>query len=363
MSVQTLPVEQFISLVTRPACQAGSSVGAVPIVDVRSPAEYHHAHVPGAHHLPLFTDEERAIVGTIYHHQGRQAAIRAGLDFFGPRMRRITEQAEAILKKYHPDQQSVCLYCWRGGMRSKAIAWLLDLMGYSVYLLQGGYKAFRNAVLQSFTLPLPIMLIGGYTGSGKTRMLQKLREQGIRVIQLEDLAHHRGSAFGDLGMPLQPTQEMFENLLAMEIFRLLQRSDIRETGIWMEDESQRIGDLVIPPALWQQMRKAPLYFLEVPFEQRLQQIVTEYGIYDRGLLEAAILRISKRLGGAATKQALDYLHARQIQACFEILLHYYDKLYLKSLHQREPSVPVHHISVENASEQHIITCLKQASIS
>ncbi|SFV31647.1 tRNA 2-selenouridine(34) synthase MnmH [Thermoflavifilum thermophilum] len=354
MPIHTISVEEFLQWV---------AAGHLPVIDVRSPAEFNHAHVPGAHHLPLFSDEQRAIVGTIYHREGKQAAIRAGLDFFGPKMRNITEQAESILKKYHPDQQSVCLYCWRGGMRSKAIAWLLDLMGYSVYLLQGGYKAFRNAVLQGFSRPLPIRLMGGYTGSGKTRMLHKLREQGIPVISLEDLAHHRGSAFGDLGMPLQPTQEMFENLLATEIFRLLQHPGIRETGIWMEDESQRIGDLVIPPALWQQMRKAPLYFLEVPFEQRLQQIVAEYGIYDRGLIEAAILRISKRLGGAATQQALDYLHARQIKACFEILLHYYDKLYLKSLHQRDPSVPVHPIPVENASEQHIIACLKQAGVS
>ncbi|WP_297046156.1 tRNA 2-selenouridine(34) synthase MnmH [Thermoflavifilum sp.] len=356
MPVQTVPVERMLSLLSQPY-----SSGQIPVVDVRSPGEFAHAHIPGAHHLPLFTDEERAIVGTLYHKQGRRAAIRAGLDFFGPKMRNITEQAEAILQQY-PDRQSILLYCWRGGMRSKAIAWLLDLMGYSIYLLEGGYKAFRNAVLQLFSLPLPLVLVGGYTGSGKTRILEALREQGVPVISLEHLARHRGSAFGDLGMPLQPSQEMFENLLAMEIHRLLELPNVQETGIWMEDESQRIGDLVIPNALWQQMRKAPLYFLEVPFEKRLQQIVSEYGIYDRGLLEAAIRRISKRLGGVATRQALDHLQAGEIQACFDILLRYYDKLYLKSLHQRDVDVPVRHVPAENASEQQIIAWLKQAHI-
>jgi tRNA 2-selenouridine synthase len=356
MPVQTVQVEFIFSFLTQT-----QPARRIPVVDVRSPSEFTHAHIPGAHHLPLFTDEERAIVGTIYHKQGRQAAIRAGLDFFGPKMRKITEQAEALLLAY-PNRPPILLYCWRGGMRSKAIAWLLDLMGYTVYLLEGGYKAFRNAVLRSFFRPLPLVMIGGYTGSGKTRILEAMQKQGTPVISLEHLAQHRGSAFGDLGMPLQPSQEMFENLLAVEIYRLLQMPNIQETGIWMEDESQRIGDLVIPNALWQQMRKAPLCFLEVPFEKRLQQIVSEYGIYDRGLIEAAIRRISKRLGGDATRQALDHLQAGQIQACFDILLHYYDKLYLKSLHQRDAHVPVQYIPVENASELQIMEWLKQAPI-
>lgn len=357
MPVKTVSVEHFLALARQ-----------YPVVDVRSPAEFSHAHFPGAYHLPLFTDEERAIVGTLYHHQGREAAIRKGLDFFGPKMRALTEQAELIWQKHHTSGEEkvekgcFLLYCWRGGMRSRAIAWLLDLMGYQVYLLQGGYKAFRQAVLHSFSIPLPLLLLGGYTGSGKTRILHRLRDQHIPVICLEELAHHRGSAFGDLGMPLQPSQEMFENLLAMEIHRLLQLPDIQEKGIWTEDESQRIGDRVIPNALWEQMRKAPVYFLEVPFEKRLQQIVAEYGQYDIGLIEAAILRISKRLGGVATRQALDYLHARKIPDCFAILLQYYDKLYQKSLHQRDSRVPVHHFPVHDAADEEIVCWLKQTRI-
>ncbi|MCL6523485.1 MAG: tRNA 2-selenouridine(34) synthase MnmH [Thermoflavifilum sp.] len=335
MSIETVPVQAFLQL----------SV-SYPIVDVRSPAEYAHAHIPGAFSLPLFTDEERAVVGKTYHHRGRLAAIRTGLDFYGPKMRRLAEQAEAIVHQHSPDRHTILLHCWRGGMRSRAVAWLLDLMGYSVHLLQGGYKAFRREVLQTFTLPLPLRLLGGYTGSGKTRFLQAMQQKGLPVIDLEQLACHKGSAFGDLGMPLQPSQEMFENLLAMHIRRCLAMPNIAEKAIWMEDESQRIGDLVIPNPLWMQMRKAPLYFLELPFSHRLQQVVDEYGIYDIGLLEAAILRIRKRLGGVATQQALDALYARQMISCFTILLRYYDKLYDKSLLQRESDVPIFRLPME-----------------
>ena len=198
------------------------------VIDVRSPAEYQHAHMPGAVNIPLFDNEERKIVGTIYKQKSREDAIKIGLDLFGPKMRRIVEEVESLLqnktteendaeKQEQIDRKSVAIYCWRGGMRSGAVAWLLSLYGYKIYLLDGGYKAFRNWVLGQFEKEYSLKVLGGFTGSGKTEILKELKEKGQNVIDLEKLAHHKGSAFGRLGEEAQPTSEMFENTLAIEL--------------------------------------------------------------------------------------------------------------------------------------------------
>ena len=168
-----------------------------PLLDARSPGEYDHAHIPTAISFPLFTDEERKIVGTTYKQKSREDAIKIGLDFFGPKMRKMVEEAENMISKRqlaignNEDSKSVFVYCWRGGMRSAAIAWLLDLYGFKVYTLAGGYKAFRNHVLQTFEQPFQFKILGGYTGSGKTEVLNELEKQGETVIDLEKIASHK----------------------------------------------------------------------------------------------------------------------------------------------------------------------------
>ena len=329
------------------------------LLDVRSPGEYNHAHLPGAISLPLFNDEERKVVGTAYKQESREKAIKIGLDFFGPKMRKMVEAVEGMLKGRsevdasnngrHRTSNSVYVYCWRGGMRSGAVAWLLGLYGFRVYTLAGGYKAFRNQVLKTFERPFHFKILGGYTGSGKTAVLQELKKKGEAVIDLEQIACHKGSAFGST-MRAQPTQEMFENLLALELEALSTRPSTNKaatpadaapsitlspTPIWLEDESQRIGDINIPSALWQAMRQSPLYFLEIPFEERLKNIVQEYGRGPVQKLTDATQRISKRLGGLETKNTLAFLEEGNITEAFRILLHYYDKRYLKGLHNRE----------------------------
>lgn len=314
---------------------------AAPVLDVRSPGEYNHAHIPGAYSFPLFTDEERKVVGTTYKQQSREQAIKVGLDSFGPNMRKMVEKAEAIVagfKEAHPaaNGKTVLVHCWRGGMRSAAIAWLLDLYGFEVYTLEGGYKTFRNWVLQQFEREYPVKILGGYTGSGKTYVLQELKQQGALVIDLEGLAHHKGSAFGNINMPPQPSQEQFENNLALELKQATEK--IAENGggaIWMEDESQRIGDVNTPIVLWKHLRQKPLYFLDVPFEERLHHIVEEYGNLPRERLVNAIIRIKKRLGGLETKEAINALVEDRIADSFRILLTYYDKWYSKGMHNRE----------------------------
>jgi tRNA 2-selenouridine synthase len=321
------------------------------LIDVRSPGEYVHGHLPGAVSIPLFTDEERKIVGTAYKRESREAAIKIGLDSFGPKMRPIVEEVETRLRDLTPADGSrpgVLLYCWRGGMRSGAIAWLLQLYGFDVTVLAGGYKAFRNYVLQTFAIPFAFRVLGGYTGSGKTEALHALREAGHTVIDLEGIAVHKGSAFGNIGMPGQPTQEAFENELALAL-RAVQHQD----PIWIEDESQRIGRLNLPHMLWNTLRASPVSFLDIPFEQRLLHITEEYGALDRTALAEAIGRITKRLGGLQTKEALRHLDEGNLSACFAILLAYYDKHYGKALENRDgwealvTRIPSDHVGPDN----------------
>jgi len=301
------------------------------LIDVRSPSEYNHAHIPGAISLPLLSDEERKVVGTLYKQQSRELAIKKGLDFFGVKMRKMVEEIETLIKHKHDSNlNTLVIHCWRGGMRSATVAWLFDLYGFKVYTIEGGYKKYRHWVIEKFDQNYPIEIIGGYTGSAKTEIIQSLKLVGEQTIDLEGLANHKGSAFGAIGMPVQPSQEMFENLLATELSKYKEV----KTTIWVEDESQRIGLVNIPQPLWNQLRTKQVYFFDIPFEERLNYLVLTYGVLPKDKLNAAILRIQKRLGGLETKNSVQFLENDEIHNCFNILLKYYDKLYIKGLQNR-----------------------------
>jgi tRNA 2-selenouridine synthase len=302
-----------------------------PVIDVRSEGEYTHAHIPGAHNLPLFNDEERKVVGTIYKQQSRESAIKKGLAYFGPKMNQMISFIEEI--KTNSEDKIVLVHCWRGGMRSGGVAWLLDLYGFKVYTLVGGYKEFRNWTLKQFEKDWNFNILGGYTGSGKTITLDSLKQKGEAVIDLEGIAGHKGSAFGRIGLPPQDSVEMFENKLAIELHQSSEKQ--KGKNIWLEDESQRIGSVSIPHMLWNTIRKKNIYFLVIPFEKRLDYLVETYGKLDKFELGDAIKRIEKKLGGLETKTAIDFLESDNIKDCFSILLNYYDKLYKKSLEKRE----------------------------
>ena len=334
MAIKKTTVEEFIELAEK-----------YPVIDVRSPGEFAHAHIPGAFSLPLFTDEERKVVGTLYKQESREAAIKKGLEYFGLKMVKCVEEAEAIAiefaKKHKGTEGSktLLLHCWRGGMRSAGVAWLLDLYGFNVYTLVAGYKAFRQWVLAQFANDYFLKIIGGYTGSGKTDVLRHIQKQGALAIDLEGLASHKGSAFGAINMPPQPGQEMFENMLALELKEKSRHNDLeRDNGqrnpIYLEDESQRIGLVNIPNGIWKQMRVQPVLFLQIPFEERLKHIITGYGKCDNEKLINAIIRIKKRLGGIETKNAVNYLLEDNTIEAFRILLTYYDKMYKKGLEKR-----------------------------
>jgi tRNA 2-selenouridine synthase len=340
MPVEKINIDTFLNLST-----------SLPILDVRSPCEFNHAHIPGAYSIPLFSDEQRAVIGTTYVKESRQSAVDIGLNYFSERMKIIPGEIENIITTLKLKDVSsssalgtgeLLIHCWRGGMRSEAVAWLMNLYGYKVYLLSGGYKAFRKWVLSQFEMNYSLKILGGFTGSGKTEVLKEMQRRGKSVINLEELANHKGSAFGALGEKPQPTHEMFENILGMELWRIkknninaIENTDNNTTEIWIEDESIHIGKVGIPQKFWELMRNSPLYFLEIPFDERLNYIVNTYGAFDKKELIECILKIQKRLGGLDAKNAIQFVSQNNMREGFAILLKYYDKQYSKSLQTRK----------------------------
>lgn len=295
------------------------------VLDVRSEGEYEQGHIPHALNLPLFTNEERKQVGTTYKQKSKNEAILQGLDMVGKKMGDFVRFAQPLIQ-----DNKIFIHCWRGGMRSGSMAWLINLFGYEVYTLQGGYKKYRHYVLGVLVAPRPYIVIGGKTGSGKTRVLQALKDKGEQVIDLEQLAHHKGSAFGMLGQPKQPTSEQFENLLALQLSAM-----DASRAIWLEDESMRIGTVVLQQGFWKQMRSAPLLVLEVPAAERIQQLVQDYAGHSIEGLENSLLHIQKRLGHEQWKTAVEKLHEKDFAEVARIALHYYDKTYSYGLTVKE----------------------------
>ena len=317
--LRALPVDEWIA-------------GTTPIIDVRSPGEFQRGRIPGACNLPLFTDEERAVVGTLYKQEGRDRAVIEGLRAVGPKLAWFVEEAQRVA----PDGR-VRMHCWRGGERSGSMGWLLDKAGFAdVCTLKLGYKGFRNRVQLDLKGTYDLRVLGGYTGTGKTGTLRHLRELGQQVIDLEALASHKGSAFGSLGEKPQPTTEQFENLL-WEALRGIDPA----RPLWIEDESLMIGRVHIPPAFHAAMREAILYFVDLPQTARIEQLVELYGAYPKELLAEAIKRIAKRLGPQHCKSALEALELDELDRVAAITLRYYDKAYLHGVSSRDPEQVIH----------------------
>ncbi|AHJ95929.1 tRNA 2-selenouridine(34) synthase MnmH [Hymenobacter swuensis] len=295
-----------------------------PILDVRAPVEYAHGHMPGAVSFPLFSDEERARIGTTYKQMSQDKAVLLGLDFFGPKMSQLVKLAQKLAP-----HKRVRVHCWRGGMRSGAVLWLLELAGFQVELLDKGYKDYRRWALAEFAQPRALWVLGGLTGSGKTDVLHILADRQQPVLDLEGLANHKGSAFGSIGQPASPTQEQFENNLAAELAAFTP-----DTTIWVEDESRTIGPVHLPAPLYEQMHAAPLLLLEVPRQQRVRKLAEEYGRHDPAALATSILRIRKRLGGLVTKEALAAIGEEDMEKMVSLVLDYYDRTYSHGLEGR-----------------------------
>lgn len=293
----------------------------IPVADVRSPSEFMKGHIPGAFNIPLFDDEQRAVVGTIYRKEGRKKAILKGIELSGPSMHLKLKSALKIAS-----DRKILVHCWRGGMRSEAMAWLFSLGDLEIRILDGGYKEYRHHVIAGLSEGRKVVVLGGMTGSGKTRILRHIASLGRQVIDLEELACHKGSAFGSLGQPPQPSSEHFSNLLHLKWIK----TNVSEP-LWLEDESRNIGTVFMPEEFYRHIQTAPAVILKMSIEKRMPRLIEEYSRYPEDQLTGSVLRISKRLGGDNTKDALDAIKSGDFSRAIRITLGYYDKTYLYSI--------------------------------
>ncbi len=304
--VEDIDIKRFFELIKK-----------LPVVDVRSPGEFSKGHIPGSVNIPLFSDSERAHIGTVYKQNSSEEAVKLGESYANPKIGSYLKSVDALASG-----SSVIVTCLRGGMRSGRFSRLLDDNGYDVYRLEKGYKNYRNYIHQSFSSPFPLIVLGGMTGTGKTEILQELRKIGEQIIDLEQIANHRGSAFGGIGQDDQPTTEQFEN----NIFQILSKMDPKRR-IWVEDESRNIGKAYLPEPFFEQIRKAPLIILELGKKYRAMRSSRDYGSGSDLLLIEGINKINRRLGGEKTKKAIEAVNSGNYYEAAFIVLDYYDKSY------------------------------------
>jgi tRNA 2-selenouridine synthase len=314
MAIQKIDIKQFLELSEK-----------IPIADVRSPSEFSFGHIPGAVNIPLFDDKEREQVGIRYKKEGRLPAIREGLKHTGPALLNKLDQG---LKS--TDNGKLLVHCWRGGMRSDAMAWLFSLGDLEISVLEGGYKSYRRYVSEILSEKRKMIVLGGMTGSSKTHILKTLKSSGQQVLDLEQLANHKGSAFGSLGQLPQPTTEQFANLLYNEFVRLK-----RDVPFWVEDESRNIGSVFMPDYFYQNMQDTPVIVLIMDLKMRLPRLLEEYSSYPREILKGSVMKIRKRLGGDKTNDAIRAIETGDFSKAIEIVLYYYDKAYLFGLKKKD----------------------------
>jgi len=290
---------------------------SLPVVDVRSPGEFSYGHIPGAVNIPLFNDSQRAEVGTIYKKEGNLKAVIRGIDLAAPEMSDKLRSAVALAP-----EKSILIYCWRGGMRSEAMAWLFSMGGLTPLMLEGGYKAYRNYILTGLGKKRNFIILGGLTGSGKTHILKYMMSSGKQVTDLEGLASHKGSAFGAMGQQPQPSSEYFANLLYSDL-----AGKKEEDLIWLEDESRNIGTVFMPDSFYDMIQSAPLIALMMSIETRIPRLLREYASFPPEQIIASVMKISKRLGGDRTREALEAIRNGDFATAIRITLEYYDKSY------------------------------------
>ncbi|MEB2780165.1 tRNA 2-selenouridine(34) synthase MnmH [Algoriphagus sp. C2-6-M1] len=288
-----------------------------PLIDARSEGEFSQSHIPGAINIPILNNSERIVVGTLYKEKGSLEATTKGFELVGPRFHLIQKNA---LKQF--SGKKILIYCWRGGMRSEILSWLLSMVGFEVFRLKGGYKTYRTYSFDLVRKNWNLLVLGGKTGTGKTRLLQKLQETGEQIIDLEGLANHKGSSFGSIGQPDQPTVEQFENLFAEAL-----RKQDPSKSTWVENESRKIGRLILPDKFYQQMLAAPLIDITKTDQERIDLIAEEYACLPADELIHAVLRLKKRLGGLRTSQAIEAIVEANHAEWISNMLIYYDKAY------------------------------------
>ena len=321
-------IDEFLSLRKR-----------LPVVDVRSEGEYDNGHIPSAMNIPLLNNAERVVVGTTYKNQGQLEAIKAGFRLVGPRLADLIETSQRIGDEF-------IVHCWRGGMRSANFCRFMEMARVNTHQLEGGYKTYRRAALESFGKPFRFIAICGYTGSGKSEILRSIADHGEQILDLEKIAHHKGSVFGGLMMPPQPTTEQFQNNLFESILKLDPAK-----RIWIEDESIAIGKIFLPQDLWAKMTDSFLLEINVHKETRIARLVAEYGMADPNDFLDAMTKISRKLGGQHFNAAKEKLLSKDMSSAIDILLTYYDKAYRNGLEKKKDRIKLY--SSWNGTDVHV----------
>ncbi len=302
------------------------------IIDVRSPFEFAEDHLPGAVNLPVLDDAERAEVGTIYVQQSRFLARRLGAAKVA---RNIARHIDGALADKPADFRPL-LYCWRGGMRSGAMATVLAQIGWRCGVVRGGYKTWRRGVVEGLRKDqglLPIVLLDGQTGTAKTELVRRLASAGAQTIDLEGLARHRGSVFGAMGESAQPTQKQFES----QLWDVLSGLDLARP-IVVEAESNRIGALIAPRRLWLSMLAAPRIEVEAPEPQRVTYLVRTYAdiAADKMRLAAAVERLRPFHAKESVDVWRDHVATQNVVALASALMReHYDPLYDRARRKRD----------------------------
>lgn len=297
-------------------------------IDVRSSAEFEGGTFPGSLNIPIFDNAERAEIGTIYKQVSVQAAKDRGLEI-------VSAKLPAFVKSFEQIKEPKVVFCWRGGMRSKTTATVLSLMGIRVYRLSGGIRAYRKWVvsrleqLADFKPPAHVIL--GNTGTGKTAILRRLEEEGYPVLDLEGMAGHRGSVFGEIGLKSH-NQKTFESLLVGRLLKL-------ESApyVLIEGESKRIGKAVLPEFMVQKKEAATQIFIEIPIEERVKHIIEDYRPFEhRDDISQAFQHIKNRIHTPIAKEIETSLQEQRYEHAVRLLLlHYYDPRYEHAMKQYE----------------------------
>jgi tRNA 2-selenouridine synthase len=306
-------------------------------VDVRSPLEFSEDHIPGAINMPIFSNHERSDIGIIYKTMSKNDALVKGSEIVGEK---ISEILSGILKL---KSENIIIYCARGGMRSGAVTSLIISMGIDILKLNRGYKGYRNFIYKNIDIiriKPPVFILQGLTGSGKTKILERLSNS----IDLEAYAGHRGSVFGGFGKK-QNGQKKFESLLFERITNLE-----NEKYLLFEAESIKIGNLHIPENIFSQMRKSPKILLKTPIERRVDIILEEYNMdLDREKVLKTILSLKRKLGEKLTFTLSELFKKNDLREFTRILLEkYYDPLYLHSINKFDYISEIENIDIDES---------------
>ena len=307
------------------------------LIDVRSPEEYYKGHMPNSISIPIFNNEERSIIGKKYKYYGRENAVREGFKIIENKIDKIINKFILIKKEFDistidktANDTYIKIYCARGGMRSQSMLWLLEKFHYPCITLNGGYKTYRNWVLNIFKDRQKIIVIGGKTGTRKTKILEKLKALGYQILDFENLANHRGSSFGGLGMKEQPTNEQYENLIAEDLNKFNKKK-----FIFVEAESANIGKNRIPHELYKQMKNSKRIEIIRNEKIRIKELINTYSKYKKNDLKESVLKITKRLGPQRTKSAINSIDNEDWENVCKSVLDYYDRCYEHELKDKK----------------------------